>query len=367
MAVVIAFTGGGTLGHVFPALAVYNYLKKHAGIEDFFWIGSGNNLEADSIKNAGIPYYAVPSGKLRRYFSLLNVIDIFRIGAGFIASLLLLMRRRPDVLFSKGGFVSVPPVWAAALLGIPVVSHESDLVPGLATRLNTRFSKILCLAYEHTARQLGSAAALKVAVTGNPVREGAFSADKGRGIASLGLSQAEAAKPIIMVIGGSQGAQTVNELIRRHVRNLTREYTVVHQTGDAHAAGFERMESYVPKGFFKEEHLDLIAAASLVICRAGAGTLWECACIGTPMLLIPLSTGSSRGDQIQNARYFQERGAATVLTEDQGELLFERTAELMSSQETRAAMVQNLKTIAKGNAAAEISRIILSLGKEGSA
>ena len=351
---------------MYPALAVLQFLKTDTNNGDFFWMGSKKGLEYPAVTSAGVRFHSVPAGKLRRYFSLSNFIDLFRIAGSFFASMVILMKHRPDAMFSKGGFVSVPPVWAAALLRIPVVSHESDLHPGLATRLNAPFSKTVCVGYDVTAAVMGPKYRDRTVVTGNPVRKEVFEANPERGIAALGLTESERAKPLIMVIGGSQGAKAVNEMITRNIKELSSAYTIVHQTGDAHADKHSRSESYYPKGFFKDEHLDLIAAADLVIGRSGAGTLWECACIGTPMLLIPLSTGSSRGDQIQNARYFEEAGAARILMEEHGSDFLETVQGIMSDGGGLSAMSTALKRIAKHDAAALIGRIILDLVRGGS-
>ncbi len=256
-------------------------------------------------------YYGIPTGKLRRYFSLENLWDLFRVAAGIVRSWALVRRLRPDVLFSKGGFVSVPPVVAASMLGVPVVSHESDADPGLATRINARFSRQICVAYESTRQCFRSRYQTRVTVTGNPLRDEILRGSRNDGLQYLGFSVADP-RPVVLFLGGSLGARQINELVDGLLPTISTRWRVVHQTGTGHRVDVRRSDHYAA-AYFGLELPDILAAADLVVCRAGASTLWEVAVLGLPMLLVPLM-GGSRGDQVRNAAIFERAGAAVCLT-----------------------------------------------------
>ena len=315
----IAFTGGGTGGHIYPGLAVASWLQKLISCR-LFWIGSNTGMDRAIVEKAGLEFFGIPSGKLRRYFSPRNISDVFRIVAGFFAARRILKRERPALLFSKGGFVSVPPCAAAASLNIPVFEHESDYSPGLATRINTRFAEKIFIPYKESAGFFPGAAGEKLHVSGNPIRPEFASADPVKGRSFLGLGNDER---VLLVLGGSLGSQEINDLVRASLPELTRYYTVVHQTGEQHegaCAGCQ--DSQIPAGrykpyvYFGDELPHVIAAAELVLCRSGAGTIWECKSLNKPMVLIPLRGSGTRGDQVENARLFQEAGAAISLAEE---------------------------------------------------
>lgn len=318
----IVFTGGGSGGHVFPGLAIAEYLKTRWDGR-IVWIGSGKEMERRIVERWGLPFYGIPSGKLRRYFSLRNVADVFLTAAGVFAALALLRRLKPALLFSKGGYVSVPPVVAAKLLGIPVFTHESDLDPGLATKINARFADRIFVAYEETASYFRGDAA--VMVSGNPVRAEIYRGDRTRGRTLLGVPDRV---PVLLVLGGSQGSLEVNTVVREALPELTARFFVIHQTGETDSAaqtvsGADRTGSgwdrsrYRAEPFLTEEYPDILAAADLVVSRSGAGTLWELAATGTPSILVPLGGASSRGDQVRNARLFEKLGAAAVLEDSE--------------------------------------------------
>jgi UDP-N-acetylglucosamine--N-acetylmuramyl-(pentapeptide) pyrophosphoryl-undecaprenol N-acetylglucosamine transferase len=313
----IAFAGGGTGGHIYPGLAVASVLKQRIESQGsasetrrIIWIGSNTGMDKSIVGREGIEFFGIPSGKLRRYFSLRNFLDIFKIIAGFFAARKILKREKITLLFSKGGFASVPPVVAAASLKIPVFTHESDFSPGLATKINSRFSKRIFVTYQGTVDMFRQAERGRITVTGNPVRAAFRSADPKIGCAFLGVGEGER---ILLVLGGSQGAQEVNELVKSCLSELTNIYTVVHQTG----AGIMLLESerYKPYPYIGEEMPHLLAAAELVLGRSGAGTIWESAAVGKPLVLIPLRGSGTRGDQVENARFFAEKGAAVVLAD----------------------------------------------------
>lgn len=351
----ILYTGGGTAGHIYPGLAVIDTLKRTGG-DSFLhcWIGSNRGMDRRLVEDAGVCFYGIPSGKLRRYFSLKNISDMFRVAAGIIRSCFLLLRLRPAVVFSKGGYVSVPVVFAARLLGRTVISHESDAVPGLATRINSRFSSRVLVSFPETLDMLSPAVRLKAEVSGNPVRRALFSGDRSRGRALFGGGEA----PALLVLGGSQGARQVNNLVAGCLEGLLKECTVIHQHGfwdepPVPAPGYQ------PFDFIGDELPDMLAAASLVVCRAGASTLWELAALGKPAVLIPLGTGSSRGDQLANARIFADRGAAVVLTGDiSPKDLLDRVTALLNDPSGLETMGCAARRLAEKRGSEYISHII---------
>lgn len=303
------FTGGGSGGHIYPGLAVAKRLQESASCR-VVWIGSKTSLDREIVERAGIEFRAIPSGKLRRYFSLRNISDIIRILAGFFVARKILRDLNAVCVFSKGGFVSVPPCYAAASLGIPVLTHESDFSPGLATRLNTRVARVVFVAYEETARRIRLAKGARLVTSGNPVRDDFARADPARGFAYLGIPESSR---ILLVLGGSQGAQQVNELVVSILDHLLEDWVVVHQTG-AQAAGIPPARpGYFPVPFIHAELPDILAASDTVLGRSGAGTLWEAAASGKPMVLVPLAGSGTRGDQVENAAWFVARGAAISL------------------------------------------------------
>jgi len=309
----IAFSGGGTGGHIYPGLAIAAALKKEYPCR-IFWIGSQSALDRSIVEEAGIAFFAIPAGKLRRNFSLKNFSDFFKVAAGFFAARKIIKREKPLLLFSKGGFVSVPPCAAAASLGIPVFTHESDYSPGLATRINARFAARglgrIITAYPETAKRFPEKIQDKLVVLGNPVRAEFRNADPEKGRTFLGAGKSDR---ILLVLGGSQGARELNELVVGSLAAFTKDYIVVHQTGAGWEVSIESSAQYKPYPFIKEELPHVLAAAELVLARSGAGTVWECAAAGKPMILLPLAGSGTRGDQIENARFFEKAGAAVVL------------------------------------------------------
>jgi UDP-N-acetylglucosamine--N-acetylmuramyl-(pentapeptide) pyrophosphoryl-undecaprenol N-acetylglucosamine transferase len=312
----IAFTGGGTGGHIYPGLAVAAELKSLLANAEFrlFWIGSSTGMDRGIVEEAGIEFFGIPSGKLRRYFSFRTAVDFFRVIAGFFAAKKILKKQRASLIFSKGGFVSVPPCAAAASLRIPVFTHESDFSPGLATRINVRYVQrtpgFVFTTYEDTARFFNEKIRSRVVVSGNPVRAVFRNADAAKGRAFLGVRDDAR---ILLVLGGSLGALEINELVHVSLAELTEVYTVVHQTGPNLSWDLGESEKYKTFPFIREEMPHVMAAAEIVLGRSGAG-IWEWAVCGKPMLLIPLRGSGTRGDQVENARFFEKAGAALVLT-----------------------------------------------------
>jgi UDP-N-acetylglucosamine--N-acetylmuramyl-(pentapeptide) pyrophosphoryl-undecaprenol N-acetylglucosamine transferase len=304
----VVFTGGGTGGHVYPGLAVIERLRE-VWDGDFLWLGSRGGMEKALVESWGVPFRGISAGKLRRYFSLRNVADVLRIALGVFAALRIFLGRRPAAVFSKGGYVSFPPVFAAWLLRIPAITHESDLDPGLATLLNAPFVKKICVPYEESERYFPRLFRKKLLVTGNPVRREIYSGRAEEGLRLIGFS---GAKPVVLVLGGSLGAQEINTLVRGALDALLPRVDIVHQTGAGKFVEISR-PGYYAAPYFSAELPHFLAACRVVVSRAGAGSLWEFLAAGKPALLIPLRE-SSRGDQVRNAELFQSRGAARVLS-----------------------------------------------------
>lgn len=339
----IVFTGGGTGGHVYPALAVYESFSQDLQ-ERVVWIGSHRGIEREIVTAQGIPYHGVAAGKLRRYFDLQNVVDAFKVLGGIVGAWRLLGRLKPTVVFSKGGYVAVPVVLAAAFRKIPVVIHESDRTPGLATRITARYAARICLPYEDTAEHLPTGLHDRIVVTGNPVRLAFRNADGGDVLNTLGLVETD--DPVVFVTGGSQGAQQLNEWVAETITDLARRTIVIHQTGTNSADMIQDIAVAAPEGRyygapgFTDLFPMILARADLVVARAGAGTIWEIAAVGRPAILVPLSRGSSRGDQVANARAYASAGAAVVLEDPDtsADTFLSTVLDLLGNTEKRRGM-----------------------------
>ncbi len=350
----IVFTGGGTAGHVFPAFPVISRLKSR-GIQ-VIWIGSSKGVERGWIEKEGLSFYGVPSGKFRRYFSLKNLTDLFRIFGGFVSSLFFLIRQKPSLVFSKGGFVSVPPVAAARLLGIPVYTHESDVDPGLATRLNLKLGASALLTYEETKEFLPASALQRASVTGNPVRDIIFQGNAAAGRRLAGIAPDDA-RPLVLVFGGSQGAREINDLITAVLDDLLQIAAVVHQRGPGNP-GIADRPGYMSRTFFAEELPHLLAAADVSVARSGAGSLWELAATGTPALFVPLR-GATRGDQLRNAALAEKAGMSLTLKENAGPREFlEQLKQLLLDEECRNTMKKAALQFPAAAAADKIAAIL---------
>ncbi len=305
----IVLTGGGSAGHVTPHIALLPSLKEQGF--DVYYIGSKRGIEKDLISDLGIPYYGISTGKLRRYFSLKNFIDPFRVLHGMRQAKKLMKKIRPDVVFSKGGFVSVPVVSAARKYHIPVVLHESDMTPGLANKLMLKSASKLCCNFPETVKHLP---ADKAVLTGTPIRTELLQGDAARGRQIAGLNED---KPIILTMGGSLGATAVNDMLRKILPELLKDFQVIHLCGKGKLdPELKGQKGYVQLEYVTDDLKDLFAACDLVVSRAGANAICEIAALGKPNLLIPLSLEASRGDQILNARSFERQGFSKVLLEE---------------------------------------------------
>jgi UDP-N-acetylglucosamine--N-acetylmuramyl-(pentapeptide) pyrophosphoryl-undecaprenol N-acetylglucosamine transferase len=277
--------------------------------DEVAFVGSRSGLEEGLLKDEVVAYYGIASGKLRRYFSLENLWDAFRVLRGVVDALAVIRRFRPDVVFSKGGFVSFPVVLAAWLNRIPVVAHESDLSPGLANRMALPFLSTLCVNFPET-RPPGFRG--RVVHTGTPVRQSLVEGDRAKGRATLGVPDG---RPVLLVTGGSLGADVLNRVVREALPDLTGLAHVVHVCGPGKRLADDR-PGYVQFEYVRDEWGDLLAAADVVVSRAGANTLFELLLLRKPCLLVPLSRRASRGDQIENAAYAKERGFCLVVDEE---------------------------------------------------
>lgn len=359
----IVFAGGGTGGHIFPGLAVVDELKRLTDVR-IVWIGSSKGIDREIVERHGIEFVGIPSGKLRRYADFRNFIDLFRIIAGFFCAVFAIARLRPAIVFSKGGFVSVPPCIAAGLFRIPLVTHECDFSPGLATRINARFAKDIFVSYQDTVSQFPLKYRSRITVTGNPVRSAFYTGDARRGREFLGCAGNDL--PVMFVQGGSLGARQINGLISQCADALCTRGILVHQTGSANAdqvvdtGNALVAERYKPFAFIKDEIADVLASSAVVIARSGANTVWECAAAGKPMILIPLEKGSSRGDQIENARFFVSAGAAVMLTGEEAtaDNLARAVADILSNSRLRADMCANALSLASSRPAMIIASIL---------
>ena len=332
----IVLTGGGTAGHVTPNIALMGRLKEQG--YQISYIGSYNGIEKTLIEELGIPYYGISSGKLRRYFDLKNFTDPFRVLKGFSEARKLLKQLKPDVVFSKGGFVTVPVVVAAGRLKIPAIIHESDMTPGLANKLCIPSAVKVCCNFPETKAHLPEG---KAVVTGTPIRPELLQGDAAKGRAFTGFTSE---KPVIMIIGGSLGAQAVNDAVRRILPELLKDFQVVHLCGKGKQDDSKNdLKGYVQYEYIESELADLFAMADIVISRAGANAICELQALKKPNLLIPLSANASRGDQILNARSFEKQGFSMVLEEEAitDEVLLKAVHDLYDHRETYRAAMEN--------------------------
>ena len=306
----IILTGGGTAGHVTPNIALLPRLKELN--YDIHYIGSYNGIEKELIEAFGIPYHGISSGKLRRYFSLQNFTDPFRVIRGFGEAKKLIKLLKPDVIFSKGGFVSVPVVLAGKKCKVPTIIHESDMTPGLANKLSIPSATKVCCNFPETVSELP---ADKAVLTGSPIRQELLSGNRQKALDFTGFTDS---KPVILVIGGSLGAVAVNEAVRRVLPNLLKDFQVIHLCGKNKVdPSLNGLDGYVQYEYIKDELKDLFALTDIVISRAGANAICELLALHKPNLLIPLSANASRGDQILNARSFERQGFSLMLEEEE--------------------------------------------------
>ncbi|MCQ4936169.1 MULTISPECIES: undecaprenyldiphospho-muramoylpentapeptide beta-N-acetylglucosaminyltransferase [Anaerotignum] len=306
----IVLTGGGTAGHVTPNLALIPFLKEEGW--EVIYIGSEKGIERSLIEAEGIPYYSIPTGKLRRYLSKDNFSDMFRVVKGVAEAKKRIKEIKPDLVFSKGGFVAVPVVLAAKANGVPVIIHESDITPGLANKIAMPFAKVICTTFPET---LGHISKQKGVHTGSPIRKELFEGNRQKGLEICGF---DGNKPVLLMMGGSLGAVKLNQCLREELSALSQKFDIIHLCGKGNLEtkllkqkGYKQFE-YVSAGL-----ADLFAAADIIVSRAGSNSICEFLALKKPHLLIPLSKNASRGDQILNAASFAKQGFARVLPEEE--------------------------------------------------
>ena len=321
----IVLTGGGTAGHVTPNLALLPYLKADGW--EVHYIGAKQSIEEDLI-GSQVPFHSISCGKLRRYFSFRNFTDPFKVIKGFHTALGHLKNIQPDVVFSKGGFVSVPVCLASWIRRIPVVLHESDITPGLANRISFPAAKAICYTFPETLEHVK---AKKAIFTGTPIRQELFEGDPQKGRELCGF---KGDRPVLLVMGGSQGAVAINNAIREILDKLLEKYDIIHIAGKNHIdKSLKNKAGYAQFEYVKEELPHLFAASDLVISRAGANSIFELVALVKPSLLIPLPLSASRGDQIKNAASFEKQNYCIVLPQEEIHKLVEKLEELSQRKE----------------------------------
>ena len=355
----IVLTGGGTAGHITPNIALLPRLRQ-LGYE-ISYIGSYEGMEKRLLEDFDVPYYGIATGKFRRYFDLKNFTDPFRVLKGYGEARKILKEIKPDIVFSKGGFVAVPVVKAAASLKIPCVIHESDMTPGLANKLCIPSARKVCCNFPETMTTLPPEKAI---LTGSPIRE---ELAKGNKLAALDLCGFTASKPVLMVIGGSLGAASINQTVREALPKLLYDFQIVH------ICGREKMDNlllnqpgYKQFEYLKAELKDIFALADIVVSRAGANAICELLALKKPNILIPLSSKSSRGDQVLNAKSFESQGFSIVIDEDylSPDLLVEKVHELYF---TRQTYIDAMNKSQQTNSIAIITGILEEIVNEGKA
>ena len=331
----IIMTGGGTAGHVTPNLALIPSLEEK-GFE-VKYIGSKDGIEKEIIKKNNIPYYEISSGKLRRYFDLKNFSDPFKVVKGIFEAKKIISKEKPDVIFSKGGFVAVPVVIAASMKKIPVVAHESDITPGLANKLSSSFCDKLCVTFRESLKFIKGN---KGVLTGSPIRNEIFKGSKLRGKKICGFTDD---KEILFIMGGSLGSKVINDVIRENLEEILTKFNVIHICGKGNIdKKYIDKKSYKQFEYVSEELPDLMIVSDFIISRAGANSIFEFLALKKPTLLIPLSRKASRGDQILNANSFEKEGYALVMEEEKitTESFMNKLDELVKSREV---LINNMK------------------------
>jgi len=302
-------TGGGSAGHVTPNLALVPKLKE-LGYE-IEYIGTKDGIERKIIETEKINYHIISSGKLRRYFDIKNFTDPFRVLKGIFQAIFIMRKVKPNIVFSKGGFVAVPVVIAAHLNKIPVIAHESDMTPGLANRLSVPYCTKVCVTFPESVKNIKDD---KGVLTGTPIREEILKGDKSLGLKICGF---EGSKPTLLIIGGSLGSKFINDTVRKIIDKILMKYNVIHICGKGNLdEKLNNKKGYKQFEYISEELPHIMNAADIVISRAGANVIYELLALKKPNLLIPLSKKSSRGDQILNAASFEKRGYSMIIDED---------------------------------------------------
>lgn len=305
----ILLTGGGTAGHVTPNIALIPSLQKLN--YEIRYIGSYDGIESKLIQELGIPYHGISSGKFRRYMSLKNFTDPFRVIKGYGEAKKFVREYKPDVLFSKGGFVSVPVVLACKKYKVPIIIHESDMTPGLANKISIPYAATVCHNFPETKNYLPEGKSL---LTGSPIRAELLSGSKDAGLKLCGF---DSSKPVIMVTGGSLGALALNKAVREALPELLKSFQIVHLCGKGKTdESLKNTTGYIQFEYIKDEMKDIFAMSDVILSRAGANAICEIQALCKPNILVPLPASASRGDQILNAESFKKQGFSEVLDEE---------------------------------------------------
>lgn len=334
----IALVGGGTAGHITPNIALMEELKKRN--YEIIYIGSKGGMEEGIMEKLNIPFFGITTDKLRRYFDIKNLMIPFNVLKGFSEAGKILKEQKVDIIFSKGGYVAVPVVIAASRMNIPIISHEADITPGLANRIASPYSKVICCNFEETAKSFGK----KGVHTGSPIRQSILNGNKDKALEFL---QFKDNKPIMFITGGSLGSKYINDLIRRSLDSLLVSFNIVHQCGKGHLDESIKRDGYRQYEIISDNLADVFAASNLIISRAGANIIFELLALKKPNLLIPLSKKASRGDQILNANSFEKKGYSVVLTEEEEDMypwkFFDKLEELKSKKEKMKKKMEEAK------------------------
>ncbi len=305
----IVFTGGGTAGHITPNIALIQKIKEKHPDYQILYIGSNKGPESKMIPEIDVDFKGIYTGKLRRYFSWQNFIDFFRIPIGVIQSFFILKKFKPKVVFSKGGYVSIPVTYAASWLKIPIILHESDVLPGLANRIAAKKASVICMAFDEC--KVNFPKNIKKVLTGNPIRESLLKGDPDKGYKITGFSNA---KPVILVMGGSQGAKHINEALINALPKIDGQ--IIHITGKGKKIR-DNSENYKSFEYLNQELADIYSITDLVVCRSGANSLAEIEALGIPAILIPIGRSASRGEQTLNAIAYKKMHTDTIIINDE--------------------------------------------------
>lgn len=337
----ILLTGGGTAGHVSGNMALVPELKNH-GFE-IEYVGTFNGMEKNIVaKDKDIKYHAIPAGKLNRAFTWRNFTSAFRVIKGIRAASEIIKQTKPNIVFSKGGFVTVPVVIAATRHNVPVIIHESDYTPGLANKISAKFANKICTTFPETSKYFNSDKAVCV---GSPIRHEIFCGNKSKGIQLCGFTES---KPTVIVMGGSLGAEALNCAVRSALSELLKVYNIIHICGkDGTDSKFDGIKGYKQFGYVTDELPHLLAISDIALSRAGSNAIFEFLALSIPMLLVPLPKGSSRGDQIINAQSFEKSGFAITLDQSlmDDKILCDKLNELYSKRSIIKSNMQNSKLL----------------------
>lgn len=354
---IILLTGGGTAGHVSVNEALIPVFQERG--YEVHYIGSHEGIEKELIGNRfpEVTYHAIQSGKLRRYFSMKNFTDPFRVGVGLLQARSIIRKLKPELIFSKGGFVSVPVALAGQLAKVPVVVHESDVTPGLANKLAVPFATHVFTVFEQTLNYVPK---VKATCSGAVIRPELFSGNKEKG---LSFVEFDGTKPVLIIMGGSQGSKLVNNAVRKELAAITEIFDVIHLCGKGHLdESLSAYEGYKQLEYVTSELPDLLAASDFAVSRAGSNAIFELLALEKPMLLIPLSAAQSRGDQILNANYFQSLGLANVIEEE----ALEKTSlasEIVQLKNDESRLSKQMAENEKPKTPEEMASLILSFQK----